>query len=420
MKKSVFSKSVRLAATGMALLLPVLSWADTSRLAGDTFINPGDATNYGNLPALNVGGAAGAAGLLSFDLSTLSSTSGVAWARLRIYVNTVTSGGTLDLGVPSGAWAEGSVSGTSGIAVGGPLATAPVSATGYVTFDVTAQVARWLSGAANNGFILTADSGTPSLAINIDAKENPATSHPAVLEVVFNGPAGATGPQGPQGTAGNPGSPGATGATGPVGPTGPAGAAGATGAQGLSGATGATGATGPVGGTGPTGAVGAAGLSGAAGATGATGPLGPSGATGATGAAGLGGPVGATGPTGVSGGSGSTGPAFSNLASVYPGSGTYVIPNSSVESMFFTANGSSVTLPLAASQTGRKLWIVMTNISGGNFFTVLAQGADKLFTFGTCPSGGPAVCPGVTSVTFQSAVQFFSDGTRWNAAYTNQ
>ena len=27
----------------------------------------------------------------------------------------------------------------------------------------------------------------------------------------------------------------------------------------------------------------------------------------------------------------------------------------------------------------------MTNISGGNFFTVATQGADKLFTFGTCP-----------------------------------
>jgi hypothetical protein len=62
----------------------------------------------------------------------------------------------------------------------------------------------------------------------------------------------------------------------------------------------------------------------------------------------------------------------------------------------------------------------MTNIGGGNFFTVAGRGNDKLFTFGTCPSGGPAVCPGVSSVTFENAAQFYSDGTSWYAAYTNQ
>ena len=61
----------------------------------------------------------------------------------------------------------------------------------------------------------------------------------------------------------------------------------------------------------------------------------------------------------------------------------------------------------------------MTNISGGNFFTVATQGSDKLFTFGTCPLL-TIPCAGVTSVTFQSAAQFYSDGSRWNAAYTNQ
>jgi len=73
----------------------------------------------------------------------------------------------------------------------------------------------------------------------------------------------------------------------------------------------------------------------------------------------------------------------------------------------------------AASLTGRKIWIVMTNITPPNSFTV-ASPAANIFTFGTCPSGGPAVCPGVSSVAFESAAQFYSDGTRWNAAYTNQ
>ena len=57
MKKPLFSQIIRLAAAGLALLLPALVWADTAKLAGDSFINPGDGTNYGSLPTVNVGGA---------------------------------------------------------------------------------------------------------------------------------------------------------------------------------------------------------------------------------------------------------------------------------------------------------------------------------------------------------------------------
>ena len=53
-------------------------------------------------------------GLLVFDLSTLPSTTGVAWARLRVYVDKVNAGGTLDLGTANAPWAETAVSGTSG------------------------------------------------------------------------------------------------------------------------------------------------------------------------------------------------------------------------------------------------------------------------------------------------------------------
>jgi hypothetical protein len=418
MKKPVFSQIIRQAAA-MALLLPALVRADTAKLAGDAFISPGDGANYGSLPTVNVGGATGSSGLLVFDLSTLPATSGVAWARLRVYVDKVTIGGSLDLGAANASWAEAAVTGNSGIAVGSALSTAAVSAPGYVTFDVTGQVASWLSGSPNNGFVLTADAATPALTIFIDSKENVATSHPAVLEVVFTGPAGPTGPQGAPGATGAPGAPGAGGVTGPIGPTGPTGPTGATGAIGLAGAVGATGATGPVGPTGATGATGAVGLAGAAGATGATGALGATGPTGASGATGLQGLTGPTGATGPAGPTGATGPNFSNLFSVAANSGTYIIPNNTASSVFFTTAGSTVTLPTAASQTGRKIWISMTNISGANFFTVASQGSDKLFTFGTCPLT-TIPCAGVTSVTFESAAQFYSDGTRWNAAYTNQ
>lgn len=419
MKKPAFSRIIRMAAAGLALLLPFLSWADTAKLAGDAYINPGDGTNYGGLPTVNVGGAIASSGLLLFDLSTLPSTSGVAWARLRVYVDKVNTAGTLDLGAASASWAEASVNGTSGITVGSSIATAAVSSAGYVTFDVSGQVAAWLSGAPNNGFILTPDAGTPNLSISIDAKENPSTSHPAILEVVFSGPAGSVGLQGPQGTAGATGAPGAPGVTGPTGATGPSGPSGATGAPGFPGATGPTGAFGPTGASGPVGAVG---LAGAAGAAGATGPFGAAGATGAVGAQGLAGAAGVAGTTGAPGSAGAAGPAgtaFSNLFSVSPSAGSYTIPNNTTDSVFFTSAGNTVNLPTAASLTGRKIWIVMTNITPPNSFTV-ASPAANIFTFGTCPSGGPAVCPGVSSVAFESAAQFYSDGTRWNAAYTNQ
>ena len=383
MKNNQFSRLVRLAAAGAALLLPTLTWADNGTLTGDASVTPGNGTNYGALPTINVGGAAHSQGLVGFDLPALPATSSVAWARLRVYVNRVDTWGTLDLGTASASWTEGSVTGTSGITAGAPLGAAAVSAPGYVTFDVTPQVAAWLAGSPNNGFILTADAGTPGLTIFLDAKENTATSHPAVLEVVFTGAAGAPG---------LPGAPGATGAAGAAGPVGP------------------TGATGPVGATGPSGATGAIGVAGAAGPVGASGPVGVTGPRGPSGVTGVAGAAGATGPSGAAGPAGANGPAYSNLFNVNTSGGSFTISNSATNSVFFTSSGNAVTMPLASSLTGKKIWIVNTTPGGGGFFTVNRQGADLLFTF---ESNGSA------SLTFQDSVQFYSDGTRWNAAYTN-
>ena len=411
MKNPELRKIMRLASAGAALLLPISSWADSGVLAGDAFITPGNGSNYGALPTVNVGGAGNFAGLLLFGLPALPPTAGVAWARLRLYVDRVDAGGTLDLGTASAGWAEGTVTGTGGITVGSALSTAAIGAPGYVTFDVTAQVAGWLGGAPNNGFILTADAGTPGLTIFLDSKENTATSHPASLEVVFTGAAGAPGLTGTTGATGAPGVPGAAGATGPTGAVGPTGPPGATGATGVAGPAGATGATGPVGATGPSGAAGAAGSPGAAGATGPTGAAGATGPRGASGATGVAGAVGPAGPSGAAGPTGATGAAYSNLFSVDPASGTYTISNSTTNSIFFTSGGNTVTMPLASSLTGKKIWIVITNPGGGRFFTVARQGSDLLYDFGS---------NGATTLTFQDAVQFYSDGTRWNAAYTNQ
>jgi len=296
MRKQTFTKFFRLVGVGSALLLPTLVWADTAPLVGDTYINPGIASNFGGLPAINVGGT-GSQGLLLFDVTGIPAGNTITFARLRFYVNTAAPTGAVDLYTASAPWTESTVTGTSGvgpgtlvqsgIAIGGP---------GYITVDVTAQTQLWVNGTPNNGFLINANPGTTSIAI--DTKENVATSHPAVLEIVLVGTGGATGPQGFAGAAGP---------TGPTGPTGPVGSTGANGPAGGTGATGGSGPVGPTGATGPTGALGAPGAVGANGGTGPQGNAGPAGPTGSTGALGAVGPVGGPGPAGATGPNGATG-----------------------------------------------------------------------------------------------------------------
>ena len=292
MKRTIFSRTVRLAVVGCALLLPILSRADTAPLTGDAFIDPGNGTNFGNLPNIDIGGGPNAQGLLMFDLSAIPSGSTVSWARLKFYVDTVTTGGAVKVYAGTAPWTEANVTGTAGPGLGALVNSGTeVNNTGYVTIDVTSQVQTWVTSGGNNGFVLVASPASTS--VFLDTKENISTSHSAILEYVLVGPSGATGPQGVTGAAGLPGPTGPTGPPGPQGQTGPTGAAGAAGAGGPAGATGPQGSTGPLGAAGPSGATGPTGLNAPQGATGS---LGPAGAAGPTGPQGITGPAGPTGP----------------------------------------------------------------------------------------------------------------------------
>src|SRR4051812_23713790 len=115
------SNNLRLIAAGCLFLLPVMSWAQSGTLAGDASIVPGNASNFGGLTTINVGGASGSQGLLLFDLANLAPAgSSVAWARLRFYVGSVSVPGAIDISAASAPWTESTVSG-----VGGPVAGAP-------------------------------------------------------------------------------------------------------------------------------------------------------------------------------------------------------------------------------------------------------------------------------------------------------
>jgi hypothetical protein len=154
---------------------------------------------------------------------------------------------------------------------------------------------------------------------------------------------------------------------------------------------GATGATGATGAAGPTGATGSAGLPGAQGATGATGPAG------ATGAAG---PTGATGATGPTGATGATGPTSATQAITLQ-TGNYTILSTDYTILCNNPGGISktMTLPAAASNTGKVFVIKRIGVSGCNVSGVSAADGNPFVL--NAPLGGT------------SAIMVQSDGTTW-------
>jgi len=311
---------------------------------------------------------------VQFDLSTLppgTTPAKVSSAYLRLYVNKVSTAGAFFVNAATAGWAESSVTGLTGV-VAGAFVAGPISvstANVYISIPVTAQVQAWLSGAPNNGLILTANPSTTS--VSFDTKESTSTSHPAVLEIDLIGQTGATGAQGPAGPAGP------TGPTGPTGPNGPQGDAGPQGAFGTAGAAGAVGPVGPAGPQGPTGVKGATGATGTAGAAGPKGPIGPAGPTGVqgptgpTGPAGNTGPIGPTGlqgPTGTTGGQGPAGPAglilnsYTNSSVISPGTFAAGVTQNTILLNNTSANPVNVTMP-AATTAGMDLVVVLSDFS---------------------------------------------------------
>jgi Collagen triple helix repeat (20 copies) len=392
-----------------------LAFAQTVPLVGDTFISPGVGNNYGSTVNVNIGGALGNQGLLLFDLTHLppgTTASSVSAAYLRVFVNKIGAAGSINVNVPNTSWSELAVTGTSGLGVGAPVA-GPIGvsvASSYISIPVTLQVQNWLTGAPNNGLILTA--ATPSTSVFLDSKESTSTSHPAVLEIDLFGAAGPIGPAGPAGPTGPAGTTGPTGATGPGGPTGPQGPAGPTGIAGAQGPTGAAGPTGPAGATGPQGPSGPTGLAGATGPRGATGPAG---ATGPKGGVGSAGPTGPTGPQGIgpAGPTGPTGPQGvinNGFSLLVKGTGDFTIPDGDTHNMIMFDNGTTgantnITLPHA--NTVGAGYTIEINVqrwgsSDGSPF-ILTQTGDSIIDQGF--SGTP-----YTSLQLSYQGSFVSDG----------
>jgi trimeric autotransporter adhesin len=156
--------------------------------------------NFGTATTLEVENS-GAATFLRFNLSGIPSSvtgSMVAKGTLKIFVGTVTTSGSFNVDLVTSSWAEGTITADNAPSLGSAIASAIPVATAnkndYILVDVTAAVADWLNGTANDGLALVPD-GAVSFTLN--SKETTTTSHPAELDIVLTGPQGPAGPAGP-------------------------------------------------------------------------------------------------------------------------------------------------------------------------------------------------------------------------------
>lgn len=279
MKKNCLRTSPRLLLLMLAAaFLTINSSAQTGPIKGDAYTQS-STPNQNFDPNANLRVASGINTYLKFDLSTLPpGTSGndVAKVTLRLWVNTVTTAGSLDVRRVTSAWDESTVTANSAPTMGSTDASgAAVTAlddSHFVTVDITALVKDWLNGLlANNGLALLANAANTN--IRFDSKENGQTSHEPRMEIILKGPKGlnwkgawsaainyaaddavsyngsswiakqannnVTPVEGAVWTIvaqkGDTGATGATGAQGPQGSVGPLGPAGATGATGSTG-----------------------------------------------------------------------------------------------------------------------------------------------------------------------------------------
>jgi hypothetical protein len=165
-------------------------------------------------------------------------------AMLRVWVNTVTVPGTVEVQPALEPWTEATLSHATAPSLGSTAATLSIAAPdlkNWVSVDVTNLVQDWLSGALeNNGLALV---GVNPVLVGFDCKESTITSHPMELEVALTS-VGPEGPQGPAGVQGNPGPAGPPGAPGAPGGAEDARDAGSAGGSGSSGSGGPAGSAG--------------------------------------------------------------------------------------------------------------------------------------------------------------------------------
>lgn len=163
--------------------------------SADAYTNSADlSTNYGTAVTLGVVNSATSiqTTYIQFDLSSIPAgytSANIAKATLKLYVNAVTTAGSFNVDYVNGAWTEKTIKASLAPALGSTIVSSvPLTSSNvhdYVLIDVTSAVGAWLNGTqTNDGIALVANS---PLSATFDSKENTSQSHPAELDVVFNG-----------------------------------------------------------------------------------------------------------------------------------------------------------------------------------------------------------------------------------------
>jgi hypothetical protein len=182
---------MRFAATALALA-PIAGFAQTLAPSQDSYYVSGNGTNNGTAPIVVVGqtgattvqfgsgqlpvvGGQNAVGLIQFDLTQLPAgltAAQVQKATLTLFVDAITSGGTINVDTVAGAWSELTVSGNNNPSPGNAVATSvPVTTVDtFISVDATAAVQGWITTpGSNNGFMIL---GNGSTSVQFDSKEN--------------------------------------------------------------------------------------------------------------------------------------------------------------------------------------------------------------------------------------------------------
>jgi hypothetical protein len=159
---------------------------------GDTYTSSADpTTNYGAQKTLDVD-AAKEITYIQFNLASVPSGASISQATLKLYVNTVSTAGALELYAVNGAWTESALTYSIAPALGSvidsnvPITTADKNQ--YILVPMTATVQEWLTTpSSDNGIALVA---VGSFNATFDSKETTTTSHPPELDIVFAGGSG--------------------------------------------------------------------------------------------------------------------------------------------------------------------------------------------------------------------------------------
>jgi len=189
-KRNNFS-TVRWFVFGMTLLLLVsAASAQSYPPSQDAYIDStSTGTNFGSLPGLNVSPTQSA--LVQFDLSSLPAgvtAPQISKATLRLFANTVSVAGAVDISEVTAPWLESTVTYATRPTVGATVALGiPITVPNtFILVDVTSVVQGWVtSPSTNDGLEITSALASPSTSVVFDSKENVNTSHEAELEILL-------------------------------------------------------------------------------------------------------------------------------------------------------------------------------------------------------------------------------------------